>query len=121
MEQYLMKAMHFKDTDIASKIMLTQDSVQQKAYGKKVADFDKKIWHNDVPGILLKGLRAKFFQDILCKEFLRATGQRIIGEANPTDGFFGIAIGLRDSKVWDVDKWGNNLLGKSLMEIRSEL
>ena len=60
-------------------------------------------------------------QDAFCKDFLKSTGQKSIGEANPNDRFFGIGMGLRDRDVWNKDKWASNLLGKTLMEIRQEL
>jgi hypothetical protein len=122
-EQFLMneKALHFHDTDIAAKIMRTSDPVQQKYFGKHVADFVKTDWQKAVPDILKRGLSAKFGQNIHCKDFLMRTGNKIIGEANPNDMFHGIGISLRDDSVWNRDLWANNLLGKSLMDIRAEL
>jgi hypothetical protein len=123
MEQYIMqsKALHFQDTDIAAKVMSTTDPVQQKRYGKMIFDFDKKEWQKAIPEILLKGLTAKFMQNSHCKEFLLNTGDRVIGEANKYDSFFGIGKGLHEFDVWDKGQWANNELGKSLMAVREEL
>lgn len=123
MEQYLMKAKaaKFEDTDIGQKIMLSSDPVQHKILGRKVANFDLDAWREAAPEVLKKGLQAKFSQNELCKHFLLATGQREIGEANPNDSFFGIGMGLRQNEAWDKSKWGKNLLGKCLMEVRKEL
>lgn len=123
MEQYLMasKALHFKDTDIKAKVMQTHDPVAQKHLGKQVAGFDRNEWEEAASEILLRGLRAKFSQVEHCKDFLLATGKKTIGEANPSDKFFGIGMGLKDRDVWDRSKWANNLLGKSLMEVRNDL
>lgn len=122
-EQYLMeqKALQFKDTETASRIMKTSDPVVQKQLGKSVAGFDRDKWEKAVPEVLLKGLRAKFIQNKLCGDFLKNTGNKVIGEANPNDPFYGIGMGLKDSNVWDKTAWAHNLLGLSLMEIRNEL
>jgi hypothetical protein len=123
MEQYLMeaKALDFDDTDTAAQIMRSSDPVQQKSLGKKVANFDRDSWRKKVPEILIRGLRAKFGQNDYCKSFLQNTGQKVIGEANAYDRFFGIGLGLKSEHVWDQSKWGHNLLGKTLMELRNEL
>jgi hypothetical protein len=123
MEQFIMesKALTFSDTDIASKIMQTDDPVEQKRLGKSVAGFDKHKWQQAVPDIVRSGLRAKFSQNQHCLSFLKATGDKVIGEANPNDKFFGIGLGLKHKNAWDKSNWANNLLGKCLMEVRAEL
>ena len=122
-EQYLMqsKALYFKDKETADKIMRTNDPVRQKGLGKAVKGFDLKSWRDEAPAVLLKALREKFSQDQYCKAFLKLTDPKSIGEANPNDDFFGVGMSLRDPNVWDHSKWGNNLLGKCLMEVRAEL
>lgn len=123
MEQYLMeqKSLHFNDTNTAREIMKSNDPVSQKRMGKQVQGFDRVKWENQVPEVLLRGLKAKFLQDKYCGEFLKKTGDKVIGEANPNDSFYGIGIGLRSMNVWNKSAWGHNLLGASLMEVRSEL
>jgi ribA/ribD-fused uncharacterized protein len=122
-EQYLMasKARKFDDTDTLVNIMKTDNPGKQKGLGRKVVDFDLGEWRKAVPDIILKGARAKFQQDNYCKLFLKATGKKVLGEANPNDAFFGIGMGIKERDAWDTNKWANNLLGKTLMEVRSEL
>ena len=45
----------------------------------------------------------------------------VLGEANRNDAYWGIGMGLNDPDVWKQDKWGKNLLGKTLMSVRDEL
>ena len=66
-------------------------------------------------------VKAKSLQNIYYKLFLQATGNKQLGEGNPNDGYFGIALRVKDCNAWDLAKWVNNLLGKTLMEIMSEL
>ncbi len=50
------------------------------------------------------------------------TGTKQLGEASPNDRYFGCGLGMNDPDVGDVTKWtGQNLLGKALMEVRTEL
>ena len=122
-EQYLMKgkALEFGDMDIAQKIMGTDNPGFQKGLGKKVAGFEKGRWRAAAPAVLRKALEAKFSQSDSCKKILKDTGNKSIGEASPYDNFYGIGMSVRDKDVFDKKKWGNNLLGKCLEEVRADL
>ena len=122
MEQYLMqkKALHFDDTATAAKVMESTSAPQQKALGKQVVNFDEAKWRNEVVPILMQGLRAKFGQNQDCMDVLKATGEKTLIEASE-DKFWGVGIKLDDKNLWDHTRWSNNLLGKSLMELRSEV
>ncbi|UNI19240.1 hypothetical protein JDV02_005437 [Purpureocillium takamizusanense] len=58
-------------------------------------------------------------QDSL-REMLMATGDREIVEASPYDAIWGIGFTERDAEAMR-EHWGENLLGKALMEVRREL
>ena len=123
LEQYLMeqKALHFDDRDTAAAIMEIPNLVHQKRLGKSVKNFDLFVWQGEVSDILKTGLEAKFNQAKHCGDFLRSTQNRTLGEANANDNFYGIGMGLQDPNVWDQGRWGKNLLGKLLMEVRDSL
>ena len=115
------KALHFDDRDTAAAIMETSNPVHQKRLGKLVKNFDLSVWQGAVSDILKTGLEAKFNQAKHCGDFLRSTQNRTLGEANANDNFYGIGMGLQDPNVWDQGRWGKNLLGKLLMEVRDSL
>lgn len=121
MEQYIMnkKALHFSDTATATKVMSTSNPVEQKGFGKQITDFNKEKWQRAVPDIAMQGLRAKFGQNQHCRDFLLATHDKVIIEASD-DSFWGVGMSLKHKDLWNITKWGNNLLGKCLMEIRGE-
>ena len=123
MEQFLMeaKALYFSDHETAAAIMNTTDPVQQKRLGKSVRNFDLSTWHDAVPDVLETGLKAKFSQVDHCRDFLLSTEGKTLAEANPSDSFFGIGMGLRHPDVWKADLWGRNLLGHKLMDVRNSL
>ena len=54
------------------------------------------------------------------REMLLATGEREIVEASPYESIWGIGFTERDAEGMR-EHWGENLLGKALMEVRSEL
>lgn len=64
MEQYMMyhKAVVFKDAEIASKIMESAKPRSQKSLGRKVSNFDAKVWDEDKEKIVEEGNFFKFTQ-----------------------------------------------------------
>ena len=51
-----------------------------------------------------------------------STGDRILVEASPLDGIWGIRMGRKNEHVQNPLKWkGQNLLGFALMEVRGEI
>ena len=74
------------------------------------------------PHILRTALEAKFLHNIDLKQVLMDTGERTLGEANPSDTMFGIGLSLRSNEAMDRSKWrGMNLLGQTLMDIRMDI
>ena len=125
LEQYLMfqKAMYFKDIITATRIMNAERPPAQKALGRTVKIFDLTMWRAAVPPLLMEGLKAKFSQRCVCKHFLQLTRGMTLAEASRTDNFYGIGFSLyaREKDVSNQANWGNNLLGKCLMDVRTYL
>jgi hypothetical protein len=121
-EQYMManKALLFGDNDIYDKIMKTSSPKIMKSLGKKVKNFNPKIWNKEKYDIVLCGNMLKFGYDIEMLEILRNTGNSIIAEASPYDNIWG--IGMKKQKDLTEKDWkGTNLLGKILMEVRESI
>lgn len=55
------------------------------------------------------------------KDILLATGDREIVEASPMDKIWGIGFGAQKAAEVGRERWGLNLLGKALMEVRKTL
>lgn len=119
-EQYFMcqKALLFNDKVAENLILHTNNPARQKFLGRKIKNFDKKVWDQHVPEVLWKGLLAKFQQNINCLTFLRNTENRQLYEAN--DPLYGVGINLFDSKIWN-ERFhrGHNLMGIYLQRIRA--
>jgi ribA/ribD-fused uncharacterized protein len=86
----------------------------------KIIDLDD--WHkNHAAKIMTDGVKAKFEQNENIRNFLLATGEKTLVEANPYDKHWSCGFSLKDTaKILDVDNWpGDNELGNILMDTRN--
>ena len=114
------KALLFNDFEIAEQILDETDVRKIKALGRKVKDFDNELWDKHKEDFMYNACYAKFSQNDELKDFLLNTGKREIVEASPVDNIWGIGFSS-DRAMENIDKWGQNLLGKTLMKVRAEL
>ena len=124
MEQYMMyqKAVLFHDDEIAQQILETSDVGKIKALGRSVKNYDDIVWNGLRQIIVYQGLLEKFRQNDELKKKLLATQQDILAECAVQDSIWGIGLSMKDDNRFDMEKWrGQNLLGFSLMYVRSVL
>ncbi len=124
MEQYMMyqKAVLFHDNEIAQQILETSDVGKIKALGRSVKNYDDFVWNGLRQIIVYHGVLEKFRQNDELKKKLLATQQDILVECAVQDKIWGIGLSMKDDKRFDMEKWqGQNLLGFSLMYVRSVL
>ena len=121
LEQFMMaeKAKLFGDKEIWSRILNSKSQKSMKALGRQVKNFDESTWIKHREAIVKRGLHAKFTQNDSMKQLLLQTGSKIIAEGSPYDKIWGTgkAVDVTNPRQWN----GTNLLGKLLMEVRSEL
>lgn len=123
-EQYMMeqKALLFADFEIADKIMQTQDPQQMQNLGRMVKDFNPIVWDGRKQLIVYTGILSKFEQNPDLMAHLLSTGTAIFVECSRSDNVWGIGMGMDDVDAANPSKWkGQNLLGFTLVEARSEL
>jgi ribA/ribD-fused uncharacterized protein len=120
-EQYLTanKAKLFKDEEALKTIMESDNPAVQKSV--KVKNYDHQVWMGHAKEVMKKGVKLKFEQNTHLKKMLFDTGSKIIVEASPRDAYWGAGIGMNNRDILDRSKWGENNLGKILMQVRSEL
>lgn len=128
-EQYMMfnKALLFAKEEntqinlqIAEEIMKS-DPRRCKALGRKIKGFDPKIWDAYKYKIVVNGNYLQFSQNIVMKKILLETGNKEIVEASPFDNIWGIGLTETRAQIEPRSKWGENLLGKAIMEVRDLL
>lgn len=111
-EQYFMKKKQElfdpHNEELARAIMTSENPKQIKMLGRKVKNFDDKIWKVNRYEVMMSALLLKFSQNDDIRVVLMNTKDEYIQEASPYD------------YVWGIGKSGKgqNLLGNALMEVR---
>jgi ribA/ribD-fused uncharacterized protein len=123
-EHYMMagKAKLFNDHETLEEIVKSETPNQAKSFGRKVKNFDPRLWDKHKYEIVKRANLLKFSQNQKFKDFLLSTNDKILVEASPYDTIWGIGMLETDKRVENPSQWnGENLLGFALMEIRDEL
>jgi hypothetical protein len=123
-EHFMMskKALLFGDEEMNNQILESATPNEAKKLGRKVKDFDDKLWLAHRYEYVRHGNILKFSQHEKLKEFLFNTWQKVIVEASPYDKIWGIGLGKDSPEAQNLDTWqGLNLLGFALMEVREKL
>lgn len=124
MEQYMMyrKANCFDDKSIAAQILAADDVAEIKALGRLVSGYDDNYWSGIRQIVVYEGLLAKFSQNEDLKQQLKNTENAILAECAVRDRIWGIGLSMKDPNRLDRMRWqGQNLLGYTLMMVRSRL
>lgn len=123
-EQYFMKKKQElfdpKNIKLATDIMKETNPKDIKKYGRQVKFFIAEIWDENKVKAMHDGVFAKFLQNPELKAKLLATGDKSLVEASPYDMIWGIGF-KKENALKNKDRWGQNLLGQVLMQVRNEL
>lgn len=118
------KAMHFKDAEQATKILLCSDPRDQQAEARKVKNFTDEEWDKVKVQYMYDVCYAKFSQHTDYADALVATHLKVLVEAVPWDTVWGIGMSTEEILLAyeEHTKWkGQNLLGEVLMKVRAQL
>ena len=128
------KASLFGDRSSMLAILKATTPAEVKKLGRKVVPFDEAVWNSQRYPILYRAILSKFQDSKELTELLLKTGNKFIVEAASYDKIFGIGLSeypidrSRGCKLgngnFDVppSEWlDQNLLGITLMEVRSTL
>lgn len=115
------KALLFGDSAIARQILDipagSKDLAAVKALGRKVEKFDEETWVQERYKIVVEGNLHKFRANEELREKLLKTGDKILVEASPRDRIWGVGFGEKNA-LGEKERWGLNLLGRALEEVR---
>ena len=124
-EQYFMyyKLLQFDKDNIELKDKIINETSPKiiKKYGRQVKNFNQQVWDNVKYNIMKNGLNLKFSQNKNLKKKLLDTGNCNIYEASPYDKIWGIGLSEVRAKNTNKTKYGQNLLGKALVDVRTQL
>lgn len=106
------KARLFGDFEMAARIEKARRPGDAKRLGRKVANFDARVWDEASPDIMTGIACAKFTSTRSMRdEFLATKGP--FYEASPDDAIWGIGISVEQAEQGDPHK-GENRLGRAL-------
>lgn len=118
------KALLFGDTAIAWEILATpagsNNLARVKALGRKVQNFDEEKWVQERYKIVVEGNLHKFRANKELRDKLLQTEKKILVEASPRDRIWGVGFGAKNA-LGQKERWGQNLLGRALEEVRARL
>jgi ribA/ribD-fused uncharacterized protein len=123
-EQFMMycKAGRFHDSETQKLILATKDPKEQKRLARLTKGFEAASWDEIKSPVVVAGNMAKFGQNEHLKKILLATGDRLLAEAASLDRVWGIGYTAKEAMVpKNQQNWGENRLGKALMEVRERL
>jgi len=123
-EQFMMycKAGRFHDTNTQRLVLATNDPKEQKRLARLTKGFDAASWDEIKSDVVIAGNLAKFGQNKALKEVLLSTGTCILAEAASEDSVWGIGFTEEEARrMNNEERWGENRLGKALMEVRCRL
>lgn len=136
-EQWMMwnKAQMAGDEASAKTIMSTTSPRKQKQLGRDVEGFDADAWDKIKVSVVERGNYLKFTQGtnvasmkmedegepVSLKSLLLATEERELTEASRFDRVWGIGFGAQQALVTLREKWGQDLLGTALMNVREKI
>jgi ribA/ribD-fused uncharacterized protein len=118
------KAEFFGDMDMYKAIINTDDPRKAKYYGRNVNGFDADKWSEVCFQKMYEACFAKFSQNNDLKEFILSEDFKGKGfiEGSPFDAIWGVKMDWRNPDIDNEKNWnGQNLLGKVLDKVRSEL
>lgn len=117
------KARLFGDNEAADAMMkLSDQPAKLKNLGRKVRGFDDNIWKTRREHIVTTGCYYKFKENKNLAKILLGTGERAIIETSGSDAIWGIGYTEKQAKTnRGTVKWGENLLGLALMDVRALL
>ncbi|MCJ1377113.1 hypothetical protein MMC17_000205 [Xylographa soralifera] len=123
-EQYMMyhKAMLFKDTETADKIMLATRPQEYQRLGRKAKGFHRALWDQHKEKIVEEGNWYKFTENKTenLGQKLLETGERELVEASPSDRIWGVGFKAHDAEA-NRANWGQNLLGEAITRVRTRM
>ena len=124
-EQYFMyqkcKTFEPENKTLLSEILTTKSATKIKSLGRKVKNYDDKIWANLRYNIMVDALYLKFCQNDIIRKELLETKDKYLYEASKNDKIWGIGFYSNDAIDIDKKRFGLNLLGKALMQVREKL
>jgi ribA/ribD-fused uncharacterized protein len=100
----------------AAVLETTNPSALVKLSGQ-IPNVNESVWQRERIRLLMTGNWLRFTQDSSLKAHLLATKSRELVEADPHDKYLGVGYDVASAPI-NRAKWGSNMHGKVLMQVR---
>lgn len=121
-EQYFMyiKCLTFEpeNQNLQKQILEEHDPSKIKSYGRMIKNYNEKKWNFIRYDVMKTALINKFSQNEDLRNILLSTKNKKLYEASKYDKIWGIGFSKDQIKNVSESEYGQNLLGKCLMEVR---
>lgn len=115
-----LKAKTFEDWDTMKEIIECKTPREAKALGRKVKNYNDKVWDSMRDKCMYITVLAKFMQCKEFREFIIDNSEKTFAEASPYDSIWGIKLSEDDPRALDPLQWrGENRLGKCINKLIS--
>ncbi len=116
------KAELFKAYRISNKILNTPYNPRKYiTYGRDIDNFDETVWNSHKTRIMFEHVKHKFLQNSELRKELLDTSSKIIVSAFPSNSVWSIGTANQSTKIDDIQKWGSNMLGNILTNLRNSI
>lgn len=109
--EHYFQAQKFLDEDVRERVRTSKSPMVAASIGRGRRDQRRSDWHRVRDEVMLRAVRAKFSQHEELRELLLSTGEEEIVEHTSADDYWGDGG----------DGSGQNMLGRILMAVRTEL
>lgn len=121
-QAYMWRKAYFFGDEVTMKKLECSDLTPREAkdLGREVANYQDDLWECVRFDYMVYSNYLKYTQNPDLKEKLLATGEKVLVEASPYDKVWGVGLLANNPLILDDKNWtGRNLLGKSIMKVRS--
>ena len=120
--QYILSRMasEFGDHEACIAIMHARTVKEQSQAASVIKGFNAEKWAKVVDGYMSGALNEKFIWHPHIFQELKASGDSIIASCSRYDRVWSTGLDIDDPDMEDMAKWGENRLGKLLMEFRRD-
>lgn len=106
---------------LARRVLISHIPAEMKRITSRIQGLDIETWNEQGPEILAQGLRLKYTSNNRLHNYLVKTKDCVLVESNPHDSYYGAGRSMKEDELFDnPTAQGQNIMGKLLMELRSE-
>ena len=105
---------------LIDKLLKEKEPSNLKKLNKLIKNIDDKLWEKNKYDIIVMGYELIFNQNVKLKKKILKTKNKQLYKISKNDRELGIGFNTKNALKTDKKEYGQNLLGKALMEVRND-